>query len=53
MNSKLAAISDAKDRDDGFIERLLFTVPDPVRVRWRDEEVDDDLIKNWEKAVHQ
>jgi Protein of unknown function (DUF3987) len=51
VNSKLASLSDAKERDDGFIERLLFTVPDPVRVRWRDEEVDEDLIENWDQAV--
>jgi Protein of unknown function (DUF3987) len=53
VNSKLVALSDAKDRDDGFIERLLFTVPEPVRVRWRDEEVDENLIESWNKAVRQ
>lgn len=51
VNSKLTALSDAKDRDDGFIERLLFTVPEPVRVRWYHGEVNGELVEDWEQAV--
>ena len=51
VNSKLAALSDAKDRDDGFLERLLFTVPEPVRVRWPEKKVDRQLIEDWEQTV--
>ena len=51
VNSKLAALSDAKDQGDGFIERLLFAIPEPTPIRWSDEDVDEDLMETWSGAI--
>ena len=49
--SMLSELSEAKGRDDGFIDRMLFAVPDPVEVRWCDEEVPEDLIEGWHRSI--
>lgn len=48
----LSELAEGKGRDDGFIDRMLFAYPDPVRVRWRPEGVPDVLAAGWAFAVH-
>lgn len=47
----LCELSDAKNRDDGFIDRLLFTLPDPVRIRWTPHTIPTEALKGWDDAV--
>lgn len=47
----LSEFGEAKGRDDGFVDRLLFAAPDPVKVRWTDREVEPELIDAWRDAI--
>jgi putative DNA primase/helicase len=47
----IGELSDARSRDDGFIDRILFTMPDPCRVRWNDDVVPPDLAQAWQNAI--
>ncbi len=47
----IGELADEKTRDDGFIDRLLFTMPDPVRVRWNDETIPIGLSDAWLAAI--
>ncbi len=47
----LCELADAKDRDDGFIDRLLFALPDPVQVRWNPKAVPAEPLEDWGRTV--
>jgi hypothetical protein len=47
----LSEMGEGKGRDDGFLDRFLFTCPEPVPVRWSDEGVPPDLAQAWEWAI--
>ena len=49
--SMLTELSEAKNRDDGFLDRLLFALPAPVQVRWRPDGIHDEHVLAWEYAV--
>jgi hypothetical protein len=40
----LGELSDERGRDDGFIHRLLFAFPAPVRLRWTEESIGDEAL---------
>jgi hypothetical protein len=46
----LGELADRRGRADGFIDRILFTFPDPVQVRWTDKVVDSTLLEAYVKA---
>jgi hypothetical protein len=41
------------DSEDGFVERLLFTWPRPIRVRWSDETISKPVNDDYEALIHQ
>jgi hypothetical protein len=47
----ISELAEEKTRDDGFIDRLLFTMPDPVRVRWNDSTIPSELSEAWLGAI--
>ncbi|MDR3634388.1 MAG: DUF3987 domain-containing protein [Isosphaeraceae bacterium] len=47
----LTELAEGKGRDDGFIDRFLFTLPDPVQVRWVPETVPGEAMDRWGAAV--
>jgi hypothetical protein len=48
----LCELADAKNRDDGFIDRLLFSLPDPVKIRWNPEGIPAEASDAWDAAIH-
>jgi hypothetical protein len=48
----LAELVDARNRNDGFLDRILFAHPDPVAIRWRDRVADPDAASDWNAAIH-
>jgi hypothetical protein len=49
----LGELSDAHGRDDGFIDRLLFTFPEPVKIRWNAGAVSEESTDGWLRVVRQ
>lgn len=49
--SMLSELGEAKGRDDGFLDRILFTCPEPIPVRWTDAGVPPELSLDWEMAI--
>jgi hypothetical protein len=47
----ISELSEEKTREDGFIDRLLFTMPDPVQVRWNEEVIPVELSDGWNIAI--
>jgi hypothetical protein len=47
----LCELSDAKNRDDGFTDRLLFSLPEPVRIRWNNGVIPPEAVEGWNQAV--
>lgn len=47
----LSELSEAKGRDDGFLDRILFGFPEPTRVRWCPDGIPDDVNALWQQAV--
>lgn len=39
----LGELADRRGREDGFVDRILFSYPDPVRVRWTEKELNPAL----------
>ena len=49
----LGELSDSHGRDDGFIDRLLFTFPEPTKIRWNAGAVSSESIDGWLRVVRQ
>lgn len=47
----LGELADERGRDDGFLDRLLFAFPEPVKIRWNPEAVSEDSLEAWTQAV--
>jgi hypothetical protein len=47
----LGEVTEAKGRDDGFLDRMLFAQPETVRVRWQPGGIPPELALEWENAV--
>lgn len=47
----LGEMGEGKGRDDGFLDRFLFTSPESIPVRWTDGGVPPELALDWEHAV--
>jgi putative DNA primase/helicase len=47
----LSELAEAKGRDDGFLDRILFTQPGPVRVRWQDFGVPEAVTAEWDRII--
>jgi len=47
----LSELEDAHGREDGFLARPLYAWPDPVPVRWTDEEVPDAVISEYDRHL--
>jgi hypothetical protein len=43
----LSELSDERGRDDGFVHRILFSFPDPVRLRWTESTVGDGALEGY------
>ena len=46
----LGELADRRGREDGFLDRILFAYPDPVRVKWTDTSPDPELLKSYVDA---
>ena len=48
----IGSFCDERGRHDGFLDRFLFTYPDPVpRTGWREEGIPDDAATEWSKII--
>ena len=48
----VGSFCDERGRHDGFIDRFLFTYPDPVpKSGWREEGIPDDAVVEWSKII--
>lgn len=47
----LSEMAEAKGRDDGFLDRMLFGFPEPVPVRWHGVGLPRPMGEAWEQAV--
>ena len=47
----LTELSETKNRDDGFLDRLLFVSPEPVKLRWTTEGLCPAATGEWDAAV--
>ena len=43
----LGELSDERGREDGFIHRILFGYPDPVALKWTDEDIPPELTRGY------
>ena len=43
----IADLTDTKGREDGFVDRILFTYPDEVPVRWTDAAVSEATVEEY------
>jgi hypothetical protein len=47
----LTSLSESRGRDDGFLDRMLFCLPDRVRVRWDPRGIRPAISARWDEAV--
>ncbi len=47
----IGELEDAQGREDGFVPRIVFAWPDPVPVRWTDDEVPDSVAREYDEHL--